>query len=71
MNKARDILLAVFVLLTLVLAGQVRDLQYYQWAEGHRIPECPEDSLLLGTGDFGPGGWDYYECGPAVDDFGR
>ena len=39
------------------------------------LPSCPEDSVLIGTGNFeqsidGIYYWDHYVCGPAVDDFG-
>ena len=33
------------------------------------IPKCPEDAVLIGTGNFEDGRWDRYTCGPAVDDF--
>lgn len=32
------------------------------------IPACPEDAMLVGTGQFADGRWDAYVCGPAVDD---
>ena len=50
-------------------ALQARDLRYLSWAEGQRIPECQEDAVLLGAGQFENGTWDYYTCGPSVDDF--
>ena len=35
----------------------------------HRtVPTCQEDAVLIGAGQFENGRWDYYECGPAVDD---
>ena len=38
---------------------------------GYRLlPSCPEDSVLVGAGEFESTGlWDRYECGPAVDDY--
>ena len=33
------------------------------------VPACQEDSVLVGAGQFENGRWDWYECGPAVDDF--
>ena len=33
------------------------------------IPQCYEDVVLVGIGDFENGRWDSYICGPAVDDF--
>ena len=32
------------------------------------LPRCPEDVVLVGTGDFHHGRWSAYQCGPAVDD---
>ena len=53
----------------LLAASEIKDLQYYQWASEHRIPECPEDAVLVGQGQFDNGTWYYYKCGPAVDDY--
>ena len=33
------------------------------------LPSCPEDSTLVGGGNFERGRWSYYLCGPAMDDF--
>ena len=33
-----------------------------------RIPQCYEDAVLVGIGDFDNGRWDTYVCGPALDD---
>ena len=33
------------------------------------IPQCPEDAVLVGVGEFESGRWAAYECGPAVDDY--
>ena len=33
------------------------------------VPQCEEDQVLIGTGDFDAGRWDAYVCGPAVDDY--
>ncbi len=33
------------------------------------IPQCHEDVVLVGVGDFENGRWDSYICGPAVDDY--
>lgn len=33
------------------------------------IPQCPEDSTLVGYGDYSGGHFEAYQCGPAVDDF--
>lgn len=42
--------------------------EYQQWAEDHRIPECQEDQVLIGQGEFEAGTWDYYICGLSLDD---
>ncbi len=33
------------------------------------FPQCQEDVVLVGIGDFEDGRWDSYICGPAVDDY--
>lgn len=33
------------------------------------LPTCPEDAVLVGTGQFESGRWEHYECGPAVDNY--
>ena len=33
------------------------------------IPLCPEDSSIIGYGEFDKGRWSNYQCGPAVDDY--
>ena len=33
------------------------------------LPQCPEDTVIVGTGDYHAGRWTAYECGPAVDDY--
>jgi hypothetical protein len=60
-NIARAAILAV-----VIVAGSI--------AVGPRgrapiIPQCPEDSVLVGTGAFDNGRWSAYVCGPAVDDY--
>jgi hypothetical protein len=32
-------------------------------------PQCAEDVVLQGTGEFVNGRWSSFECGPARDDF--
>ena len=34
-----------------------------------RIQRCPEDSVLLGQGQYQDGQWSSYVCGPAIDDY--
>ncbi len=33
------------------------------------IPQCAEDVVLVGGGDFDDGRWQWYECGPALDSY--
>ncbi len=33
------------------------------------LPHCPEDAVIVGTGQFHNGTWTAYRCGPARDDF--
>ena len=33
------------------------------------LPQCPEDAVIVGAGEFESGRWTAYECGPALDDF--
>ena len=35
----------------------------------YHMPECAEDVVLVGVGDYVDGRWTAYVCGPAVDDF--
>lgn len=41
----------------------------YFTLQSRPVPQCQEDHVLLGTGDFDEGRWTSYECGPAADDF--
>ncbi len=34
-----------------------------------QIAQCPEDSVLVGLGDFDHGRYERYVCGPAMDDY--
>ena len=61
MNK---LLKALFLIL--IIAALVRSsikLDYYRV-----IPQCQEDAVLVGVGDFENGRWTRYVCGPALDD---
>lgn len=52
--------IVLLVVSLLVLASQ---------DEHPQVPQCAEDAVLIGAGDFNDGRWERYECGPAVDDF--
>ena len=32
------------------------------------VPQCQEDEVIVGEGDFTAGRWSGYRCGPALDD---
>lgn len=60
--------LAVLVVLLFAVYGFVSGFGI--WPQGLAVlPECQEDSVLIGVGDFERGRWSDYECGPAVDDY--
>ena len=35
------------------------------------VPRCAEDVVIVGQGQFEAGLWASYECGPALDDYGK
>ena len=37
---------------------------------GRIVAQCQEDAVLIGMGAFEDGRWTWYECGPALDNFG-
>ena len=65
----KTILILVMAILLLFIAAELSDPRYYELASGNRIPECQEDATLVGAGQFENGTWDYYKCGPNVDDY--
>jgi hypothetical protein len=73
MSKRMSRLFLGFVLvyvLSALWAGQT--IQHYRELARQTtvdIPKCPEDELLVGTGNFINGHWDAYICGPARDDY--
>ena len=73
MTRLRILLLLAITGMAIIgmttFALQAQALRYLGWAEGHRIPECQEDAVLLCAGQFQNGTWDYYTCGPSADDF--
>ena len=61
----RMVLFTTLLLLIFAFSYQGRQVE-----KTHRVvPACQEDAVLIGAGDFDGGRWDWYECGPAVDDF--
>ncbi len=62
MNNIRDIVVVIVLIMAILAIGATVGVFYV-------IPQCQEDQVLLGTGDFQRGRWTRYECGPAADDF--
>ena len=52
--------LGMFVVLGGLIYGDYLDSQ---------MPQCQEDAVLVGRGDYIEGRWEYLTCGPALDDF--
>ena len=55
--------------ITLVLIWIAILLVVLQLDTMRSLPQCHEDVVLVGQGDFEGGRWDRYACGPALDDF--
>lgn len=66
-REDRKQLVFTIVIMTVAFFAMMFMALHYDYR--HRIPECPEDSLLVGIGDFEAGRWEAYECGPARDDY--
>lgn len=67
-------LLQVYVLFMLTLAIVLGAALYALEGAGpaqeyRRTPVCPEDTVIVGIGDFEHGRWTAYECGPSTDDY--
>ena len=63
-------LLLVCLLLALALGTALLRIRELEYMASVRLPPCQEDATLLGRGEFvGVGYWQYYECGPSVDDY--
>ena len=56
--------LALALWITVTIAGIAATVGYEL-----RVPQCQEDVVLIGQGDFEHGRWTQYTCGPAVDDY--
>ena len=53
------------------LKEALKRLDYAEEVINQRVPDCAEDVVILGTGEFENGQWQYYICGFAVDDYSR
>ena len=63
MKDFNDLIIAIAIfILAIAAATYIGRLMY--------IPQCQEDVVLVGIGQFENGRWDNYICGPAVDDYG-
>ena len=62
-------LLILLLITALLFAGAVYEASYHQRLSHRSIPKCQEDAVLVGAGEFENGTWDYYQCGPAFDDY--
>ncbi len=78
MNRRDELVMLLLIVMVFVMglvAGELsqhtNDLQMTLAWEQRRIPLCPEDSVLVGAGDYEAGQWDAYDCGPALDDYER
>jgi hypothetical protein len=63
----KSLLAAWAVVLTMLAV--VITLSYTTNHPSRVVPQCAEDQVLVGTGDFEDGRWQAYWCGPAVDDY--
>lgn len=69
------LLAALIVWLAVDTSAQIqileRDLDFAEEVINQQVPDCSEDTVFLGAGDYEDGRWDYLICGPAVDDYAR
>jgi len=61
----------LFVVGLLVALGYLSLQWLFLVTEWRPVPVCQEDSVLVGVPEsgFSYGRWQFYECGPAVDDY--
>ncbi len=70
MMSFKDVVTILIISVVVALAFVVIVIGLAQYLESLVIiPQCHEDVVLVGIGDFENGRWDSYTCGPAVDDF--
>ena len=62
MKDFNDLIIAIAIfILAITAATYIGRLMY--------IPQCHEDAVIVGIGDFENGRWTEYICGPSLDDF--
>ena len=65
-------LLLVCLLLALAFGTALLRMRELEYMASVRVPPpCREDATLLRWGEFDGGYWEYYECGPSVDDYAK
>lgn len=62
-----EAVLPLFTLAGLFLLAIIFLFSNVRWAP--QVPKCPEDTVIVGGGQYHNGYWDYLYCGPAVDDY--
>ena len=62
-------LLLITILLAVLLGISFLRIRELEYIASVRLPPCQEDAILLGWGEFEDGYWQYYGCGPSVDDY--
>lgn len=59
--------LSIFIIAIAIFALAITAALYLEHLM--TLPQCQEDVVLVGIGDFEHGRWTSYECGPTVDDY--
>jgi hypothetical protein len=70
--KQRLITAALAILSLLAIAGGWVATEPKQQDAVERVrpfPRCAENSTIVGRGEFDEGYWEWYECGPTLDDY--
>ena len=62
-------LLLITILLAVLLGISFLRIRELEYIASVRLPPCQEDATLIGWGQFEAGYWQYYTCGPSVDDY--
>jgi len=66
-RRERQTITAIALLLTVLLLITLSLLIIHLYTI-YSIPQCSEDAVIVGVGDFVNGRWSQYVCGPALDD---
>lgn len=74
MNRYIDGWVLGCIVLILLYVGTIA-LVVFTWSEAisdvanSTFPRCQEDAVILGQGEFNDGRYEFYICGPSVDDY--